>query len=451
MKSRDVISNRKQRKGAPGKTKGQSESELELAITHQIANIFLTISDEDMYWQVLNVILDATESKYGIFGYIDEQEALVIPSMPRGIWKKRQIPNKTIIYPREAWDDSWGRALVEKKTFYANEGLHVPDGHIPLQRVVCVPIIHRGKCIGLLEVANKMTDYGQEDVQVLESLGNQIAPILNARLQRDRQDEARKKAEEELKKTVAELERSNAELEQFAYFASHDLQEPLRMVSSYTQLIEKRYKDKLDADAHDFINFAVDGAKRMQQLINDLLTYSRVGTRGKPLEPASCKKILHAAIANLDVAIRESGAAVTHDPLPPVMADETQLLQLFQNLIGNAVKFHGKKPPHVHVSAKPQGNKWVFSVKDNGIGIDPQYFERIFIIFQRLHSEGYPGTGTGLAIVKRIVERHGGRIWVESEPGKGSTFYFSIQSAVSSRRSAVNSQRSAVGVKEDEE
>jgi light-regulated signal transduction histidine kinase (bacteriophytochrome) len=197
-------------------------------------------------------------------------------------------------------------------------------------------------------------------------------------------------------------------------------------VSSYTQLIEKRYKDKLDADAHDFINFAVDGAKRMQQLINDLLAYSRVGTRGKPLEPTDCKKILRAAIANLDVAIRESGAVVTHDPLPHVMADETQLLQLFQNLIGNAVKFHGKKPPRVHVSAKPQGDKWVFSVKDNGIGIDPQYFERIFIIFQRLHGEGYSGTGTGLAIAKRTVERHDGRIWVKSEPGKGSTFYFTL-------------------------
>jgi signal transduction histidine kinase len=426
MKSRNDISNRKQRKGAPGKTKGQSESELELALRHQIANIFLTVSDEDMYWQVLKVILDATESKHGVFGYIDEQEALVIPSMPRDIWKKSQITNKTIIYPREAWDGTWGRALVDKKSFYVNEDLHAPHGHIPIKRVVCAPIIHRGKCIGLLEVANKMTDYGQEDVQLLESLGNQIAPILNARLQRDRQDEARQKAEEELKKTVAELERSNAELEQFAYFASHDLQEPLRMVSSYTQLIEKRYKDKLDADAHDFINFAVDGAKRMQQLINDLLAYSRVGTRGKPLEPTDCKKILRAAIANLDVAIRESGAVVTHDPLPPVMADETQLLQLFQNLIGNAVKFHDKKPPRVHVSAKPQGDKWVFSVKDNGIGIDPQYFERIFIIFQRLHGEGYSGTGTGLAIAKRTVERHDGRIWVKSEPGKGSTFYFTL-------------------------
>lgn len=234
------------------------------------------------------------------------------------------------------------------------------------------------------------------------------------------------KSEEELRKTVADLERSNAELERFAYVASHDLQEPLRMVSSYTQLLEKRYKDKLDANAHDFINYAVDGAKRMQNLINDLLTYSRVGTRGKLFEPTDCKAVFDAAIANLDAAIKENKAKVTYDPLPMVMSDEGQLVQLFQNLIGNAIKFHGKKPPRVHVSARPDGDKWVFSIKDNGIGIDPQYFERIFIIFQRLHSEGYPGTGTGLAIAKRIVERHGGRIWIESAPDKGSTFHFTI-------------------------
>jgi PAS domain S-box-containing protein len=262
-----------------------------------------------------------------------------------------------------------------------------------------------------------------------------------------------KQAEARLKETMADLERSNAELERFAYVASHDLQEPLRMVSSYTQLLEKRYKDKLDADAHDFISFAVEGAKRMQNLINDLLTYSRVGTRGKPFEPTDCEAVFDAAIANLSVAINENKAKVSHDPLPVVMSDEGQLVQLFQNLIGNAIKFHGKRPPRVHVSAKPDGDKWVFSIKDNGIGIDPQYFERIFIIFQRLHGEGYPGTGTGLAIAKRIVERHGGRIWIESAPDKGSTFYFTIpakdvgQSAVGSRQSAVGGQK---GIKNDD-
>lgn len=236
----------------------------------------------------------------------------------------------------------------------------------------------------------------------------------------------RKGAEEALRQTMTDLERSNAELERFAYVASHDLQEPLRMVSSYTQLLEKRYKDKLDSDAHEFIDYAVGGAKRMQNLINDLLAYSRVGTRGKPFEPTDCETVLDATLANLDVAIRSSKAKVTHDPLPTVMADEGQLVQVFQNLISNAIKFHGKKPPRVHISAEQKDSDWVFSVKDNGIGIDPQYFDRIFIVFQRLHREEYSGTGIGLAVASRVVHRHGGRMWIESQPGKGSTLYFTI-------------------------
>jgi PAS domain S-box-containing protein len=237
----------------------------------------------------------------------------------------------------------------------------------------------------------------------------------------------RKRAEEALAETAEDLERSNRELELFAYVASHDLQEPLRMVASYTQLLARRYKDKLDGDAREFITFAVDGAIRMQKLINDLLMYSRVGTKGKPFEATDGESVFHAVISNLKIAIQESGAVVTHDPLPTVLGDTVQLIQLFQNLIGNAIKFRGKEPPEIHVGVGKKGDEWIFSVRDNGIGIDPQYFDRIFVIFQRLHTrDEYPGTGIGLAVGKKIVERHGGRIWVESEPGKGATFFFTM-------------------------
>ena len=239
---------------------------------------------------------------------------------------------------------------------------------------------------------------------------------------------ARKKAEAHLLQKVEELNRSNEELGQFAYIASHDLQEPLRMVASYTQLLSRRYKGKLDSDADEFIAFAVDGASRMQRLIQDLLAYSRVGTKGKDLLDTSSEDALQQALVNLRGAIEDSGALVTHDPLPTVLADEMQLIQLFQNLVGNAIKYQRPGVPKVHVSAAQDGDKkWMFSVKDNGLGIDPQYFERIFGMFQRLHKrEEFAGTGIGLAICKKIVERHGGTISVESQPGQGSTFRFAL-------------------------
>jgi PAS domain S-box-containing protein len=239
---------------------------------------------------------------------------------------------------------------------------------------------------------------------------------------------ARKKSEAHLVKTVEELKRSNNELEHFAYVASHDLQEPLRMVASYTQLLAKRYTGRLDSDADEFIAFAVDGAERMQGLIQDLLAYSRVGTGDKPLREISSEDALQIALTNLRATVEESGAVVTHDSLPAITSDATQLTHVFQNLIGNAIKYRSAAVPRVHVALANRGsNEWTFSVRDNGMGIDPQYFERIFVLFQRLHGrEEYKGTGIGLAICKKMLERLGGRIWVESQPQQGSTFYFTL-------------------------
>ena len=245
----------------------------------------------------------------------------------------------------------------------------------------------------------------------------------------------RKRLEEALAHEREELARSNAELEQFAYVASHDLQEPVRMVSSYVQLLTRRYQGKLDRDADEFIGFAADGVARMQQMIVDLLALSRLGTRGQQFAAVPCDGVLDQALANLQTAIQESKAKIRRDPLPTVMADYTRLVQLFQNLIGNALKFRGKKTPRVHISAELHAEAWVFSVRDNGIGIDPKYAERIFVLFQRLHGRSaYAGTGIGLAICKKIVGQHGGRIWVESQLNKGSTFYFSLPIAMSSHK-----------------
>jgi PAS domain S-box-containing protein len=244
----------------------------------------------------------------------------------------------------------------------------------------------------------------------------------------------RKRTEQQLRQTAdllarqtTELARSNEELERFAYIASHDLQEPLRMVASYTQLLARRYRGKLDEDADEFIGYAVSGANRMQQLIRDLLEYSRVGTRGGAFELVDCGEIVAQVLGDLAAAIGETDATVVTGALPTVRADRSQLRQLFQNLIGNALKYRSDAPPVVRIDADRKGDEWHFTVRDNGIGIAPEYAERIFVVFQRLHTQAeYPGTGIGLAICKRIVERHGGRIWVESVAGEGTTFHFTL-------------------------
>ncbi len=271
------------------------------------------------------------------------------------------------------------------------------------------------------------------------NLLNAIADLLGSSTERKRAEEALRKAHAELelrvrertvelKQTVLELQRSNQDLEQFAYVSSHDLQEPLRMVSVYCGLIAKNYADKLDPNGREFLEFAVEGAQRMQELILNLLQYSRVKTHAGDLKPIDCNAVLATTLRLLRLEIEETGAQITADPLPTVRADDKQLIQVFQNLISNALKFRRpEEPPKIHVSAQPTNGEWLFSIRDNGIGIEQQYFKKIFVIFQRLHLRRlYPGTGMGLAIVKKIIERHGGEVCLESKPGEGSIFYFTL-------------------------
>ncbi|MCX9010787.1 MAG: PAS domain S-box protein [Candidatus Methanoperedens sp.] len=328
-----------------------------------------------------------------------------------------------IIFSNKAVKTIYGFSPEEFRGKHVNEMNADPE---LASRVIIPAIKETGRWIGEIMVRHK---------------DGRIFPILlNACMIKDSRGEPiamvgiitditeRKRAEEERERWAAELARSNAELEQFAYTASHDLQEPLRMVSGFTQLLAKRYKGRLGRDADEFISFIVDGIARMQRVIEDLLAYSRVGTRGKPFEPTDCEDILNQAMTNLKVAIEENKAKVTHDTLPTVMADPTQMVQLFQNLISNAIKFRKKEePPRIHITAQRRGNEWVFPVRDNGIGISPEFKSYLFQIFQREHAASeYPGTGIGLAICKKIVERHGGRIWAESVQGEGSTFYFTM-------------------------
>jgi signal transduction histidine kinase len=295
---------------------------------------------------------------------------------------------------------------------------------------------------GLVSAANRMSRGdltarsgaapGPGEIGQLARSFDEMAAALEQRVSDLQRAEADLKAlnedlEERVLDRTVELKRSNEDLEQFAYVASHDLQEPLRMVNNYLTLLRQRYKDKLDTSADEFIGFALDGGKRMQQLINDLLTYSRLGTQGKELVVTSCNEALDRALSNLSVTIEESKAEISRDGLPKVRGDLVQLTQLFQNLVGNAIKFRSDSPPRVDIGAMQKGADWEFTVRDNGIGIAEQDFNRIFVIFQRLHSrEQYPGTGIGLSVCKKIVERHGGRIWIESKPGKGTTFHFTL-------------------------
>ena len=374
--------------------------------------------------RVLDACLDATDSVYGMIGVINEH----------GQYDTTTYNSRTLddcAFPEAlTWELTtgmpirgvWGWAMLHGEPLICNDlpahpdRVDFPEGHVPLHSFLGIPLKRDGKVVGMVAVANRPGGYTEEDEHTLIRLAAVMTVSRQHRL-----------ALADMRRTTAELARSNKDLEQFAYVASHDLQEPLRIVASYVQLIQRRYRDKLDAEADEFIHFAVDGAQRMQRLIEDLLAYSRVGTQGKEFTAVDFNGVADEVVERLRASIEQYGAAVTRDQLPTVGGDRGQLVRLLQNLVGNGIKFHGAQAPRVHISAEKSHRQWIFSVCDNGIGIDAKFQERVFAVFQRLHTrDEYPGTGIGLAVCKRIVQRHGGEIRFESQPGKGTTFFFTI-------------------------
>lgn len=386
------------------------------------ADVSATLSDErdirKMLQRACELIVDHLDAAFARVWTLDEAGSTLLLQASAGMYTHIDGAHKAVPVGKF----KIGRIAASRQPHLTNDVAHDTQIGDPAwaarEKMVAFagyPLIVDGSVIGVLAMFSR-TPLADDTMSAIGGISDLVG-----------QGIIRRRTELELEQRLNELARSNADLEQFAYVASHDLQEPLRMVASYNQLLARRYKGKLGEDADEFIGFTVEGVTRMQRLINDLLAYSRVGTRGADRVEVDLTKLYEATVQNLEQSIKDNAAVITADPLPTIVADEHQMMQLLQNLIGNAIKFHGEASPQIHVGVRPQGGNYVFSVKDNGIGIDPQYFERIFVIFQRLNPrENYPGTGIGLAICKKIVERHGGRIWVESTPGQGSTVYFTL-------------------------
>jgi PAS domain S-box-containing protein len=435
----------------------------ELKTLQEISDTILeTLDVTVMMERILDKAFDIGGFDCGVIRLLDRDQERLKLVASRGHRDREGVRNHYETSERKSTARIIADVMASKQTKVKD--LSTSDGMRTFRRegvctVVAIPLHTQHDVLGIIQLGSRTTrEFQESELRIFDAIGGQAGiAIQKARLYDESQraqaalrekaaeltrsntdlqhsTQEVKSAKEKLERVnsvltvqAAELARSNTELEQFAYVASHDLQEPLRMVASYVQLLARRYKGKLDGEAEEFIGFAVDGSKRMQDLIQALLAYSRIGTKGRQFAPTNCEIVLQNALKNLQIAIEDSQARITHESLPTVVGDSIQLGQLFQNLIGNAIKFRGEKLPSVHVTAERHADEWLFSFRDNGIGIDSQYAERIFVIFQRLHTkEEYPGTGIGLALCKKIVERHSGRIWVDSEPHKGSTFRFTL-------------------------
>ena len=414
------------------------------------------LKDKELYNCVLDHAVSLTDSAIGFFHIIsDDQKTIILDTWNNEALRTCKTSFRTHYPIEEA--GNWTDCIKIKGPVVYNDFKNspnrkgFPEGHVPVKRFISIPIFDGDKVKFIFGVGNKIEEYDDHDVIQIQSVANELYRISKQRHWEQELKEAKdtleeqveertveieeaynslKENESQLKEAVKELERSNEELQSFAYITSHDLQEPLRTIASFTQLMERRYKGKLDSDADEFMEYIVDAAVRMKEMIQGLLDYSRVGRTDNQFVKVDMNVKLEKAIFNLKSSIDESNAEITHDELPTVNADPSQMVRVFQNLISNSIKFKKPQfPPRIHISAEMDTKKyeWIFSVNDNGIGIEKPYKDQVFQVFKRLHAIGeYEGTGIGLAIVKRIIEYHGGRIWVKSEPGLGSTFYFTL-------------------------
>jgi PAS domain S-box-containing protein len=416
------------------------QSQRELALKTKFATIFLTLPEREIFAAVLDAVLEHTQSQEGIFGYLDEDGALVFPIWAWEVWGECQVPGETVRIRRGEWAGIWGRALTERRSLYSNEGPS-SAGRASVRRVLAVPVFFQKEPIGLFAIANKATDYGESDRETLERIARDIAPVFKARLQRDAQERARKRAEEEVRTINAELEKrvqerttqleaANQELEAFAYSVSHDLRAPLRAIHGFSRILTEEYAPQLSGKAQHYLEVVRDNALQMGELIEDLLAFSRLSRQPLQKQAIAPADLVVQAMHDLSPEIEPRIEIVVRD-LPPCEGDPSLLKQVFVNLLSNAIKYTSRRAPaRIEVGALPRADAHaaVYYVRDNGVGFDMRYVHKLFGVFQRLHHSGdYPGTGIGLANVQRILHRHGGRAWAESEVNQGATFYFTME------------------------